>query len=263
MEGEFLRESDVRGIVCALAEVGGLEVDLATKRRMLLERLAKLIDADCWFWTMMGEREPGEMATFSVYLKGGFTEEQFAKYIQAQEHPEMAALNAPFMEEFAREGGHITRLRQQIDVENRFPETAVYDLWREADLAPLIFSMRPTSSGQASGVLMFRKFDRPLFTERESRIAHIILTEVPWLHDESWPNHPQQKLAQLSPRLNTVTNLLLQGRARKDIADSMGISIHTLNGYIKDLYARFEVHSQGEFIRRFVEGDGGDQPHAA
>ena len=64
---------------------------------------------------------------------------------------------------------------------------------------------------------------------------------------------------ELSPRLHTVTNLMLQGMARKQIAAEIGISIHTLNGYVKDIYARFEVHSQSELIRCLAEGNGGDQ----
>lgn len=64
---------------------------------------------------------------------------------------------------------------------------------------------------------------------------------------------------ELTPRMKTVINQLLQGMGRKQIATDMGISIHTLNGYVKEIYARFEVHSQSELIRRFVEGDGGDR----
>jgi len=53
-----------------------------------------------------------------------------------------------------------------------------------------------------------------------------------------------------------VINLLLQGMSRKRIATEIGVSIHTLNGYIKDVYSRFEVHSQSEPIHRVMEGGG-------
>ena len=116
------------------------------------------------------------------------------------------------------------------------------------------------SDGQMSGVALFRRFDRELFTERESRIIHILLSEVPWLHDAAWPDAKREKAHELPPRLNTLLNLMLQGLSRKQIADQMGISINTLSGYAKDLYGRFRVHSQAELIRRFIEGDGGDTP---
>ena len=255
---DCLSETDVRDMMAVLGHIAGLEEDLATRRRVLLERLADLIDADCWHWCLLGRKTPGELPTFSVYLKGGFTEERFAKYLKAQEHPEMAMFNAPMLSDLEKAGSHVTRLRQQVDPENHFPKSEVYRLWREADVAPLILSMRPTSNGQVSAVTLFRNFDRHLFNERDNRIVHVMLSSVPWLHDEAWPNHPNRRVGVLSPRLHTVINLLLQGMGRKQIAAQMNISIHTVNDYIKDVYARFEVHSQSELIRRFVEGDGGD-----
>lgn len=257
-----LSEIDLRAIMDALGRIAGLDEDLATRRRIFLESLAELIDADCWHWCLLGRKTPGELPTFSVFLKGGFTDERFAKYLAAQEHPEMAMFNAPILAELEESGTHITRLRQQIDSENRFPKSEVYKLWREADLAPLIISMRPAANGQSSAVTLFRNFDRPLFKERENRLAHMMLNSVPWLHDEAWPNHPRRRVGALSPRMHTVVNLLLQGMSRKQIAAEMGISIHTLNGYIKDIYTRFDVHSQSDLIRRFVEGDGGDHSMA-
>ncbi len=243
-------------MVGVLGHIAGLDEDLATRRRIFLERLAELIDADCWHWCLLGRKTPGELPTFSVFLKGGFTEERFTKYLAAQEHPEMAMFNAPILAELEESGTHITRLRQQIDSENRFPKSEVYKLWREADLAPLIISMRPAANGQSSAVTLFRNFDRPLFNEGENRIVHVMLHSVPWLHDESWPKNPRQLMKALSPRLHTVVNLMLQGMSRKMIAAELGISVHTLNGYIKELYSRFGVHSQPELIRRFVEGGG-------
>jgi DNA-binding CsgD family transcriptional regulator len=256
---ECLSESDVRAMMAVLGHIAGLDEDLATRRRVLLENLAQLIGADCWHWCLLGRKTSGELPTFSVFLKGGFTEERFAKYLTAQEHPEMAMFNAPILAELENRGSHITRLRQQVDSENRFPKSDVYRLWREADLAPLILSMRPGINGQVSAVTLFRNFDRPLFNGRENRIAHVMLSSVPWLHEEAWPNHPRRRVGVLSPRLHTVINLLLQGMGRKQIATEMGISIHTLNDYIKDIYLRFDVHSQSELIRLFVEGDGGDR----
>lgn len=254
--------ADLCLILEALGHISGLDVDLASRRRVFLERLAELVGADCWHWCLLGRKSPGELPTFSVFLKGGFTEERFAKYLAAQEHPEMAIFNAPILAELEERGSHVTRLRQQIDSENRFPKSAVYELWREADLAPLIISMRPAANGQSSAVTLFRNFDRPLFTERENRIVHVMLGAVPWFHDDSMPKNPRRRMSALSPRLHTVVNLMLQGMSRKQIASELGISIHTLNGYIKQLYSHFDVHSQPELIRRFVEGDGADMANA-
>jgi DNA-binding NarL/FixJ family response regulator len=60
------------------------------------------------------------------------------------------------------------------------------------------------------------------------------------------------------PRLHTVTNLLIPGLVRKQIAADVDLSIRTVNDYAQEIYVRFRVHSQAELIRRFVEGDRGD-----
>lgn len=52
----------------------------------------------------------------------------------------------------------------------------------------------------------------------------------------------------LAPRFTSVSNLLSSGLSRKAIADELSISIHTLNGYIKEIYALFGVHSNVEFM---------------
>ncbi|MGK0188695.1 MAG: DNA-binding CsgD family transcriptional regulator [Verrucomicrobiales bacterium] len=247
-------ESDTRTIVRLLGNIAGSEANIPNKRKRLMDGLCDLIDADSWFWSMIGRQETGKLPTFSIVQHGGFSEHQLAGYLEVQEHPDMGKLNAPFLAEYSEKQAHLTRLRQQIDASGQFQRSEVYDRWRDIDIGPLILSFRPTSSEQTSGIAIFRRFDRELFSPRDSRIAHILLSEVAWLHDGVSPK-PMQNL---SPRLNTVLNLIIQGHGRKEIADQLEISIHTLNDYIKELYKRFKVHSQVELIRRFVDGDGGD-----
>ena len=256
----MLHDSDTRAMVRLLGEVAAAEGSLAFKRNLLMNGLCELVDVDAWYWCQLGQAESGKQPSFAVSLKGGFTDDQFANYLAAVEHPDMKELNAPFLAECAETNAHVTRLRQQIDVDGKFPKSKVYELWRKADLAPLILSFRPMADGQMSGICLFRSFDRKLFTERESRIVHILLSEVPWLHDGAWPDAKRERAYELPPRLITLLNLMLLGLPRKQIAEKMGISVNTLSGYVKDIYERFRVHSQSELISRFVEGDGGDTP---
>ena len=57
--------------------------------------------------------------------------------------------------------------------------------------------------------------------------------------------------ASMSPRLQETLGHLLNGLPRKLIADEMGISIHTLNEYVRELYARLNVHSHAELVCLF------------
>ena len=255
-----LDEEDARSIVHLLGEVAMMEASRDDRRVAVIEGLKQLIGADSWLWFTAAHTNAGEQPVHAVILKGGFTDEQYARLIEASEMPDMARLTAPFFTEFEKTGGHTTRLRQNIDPENFFERSAVYPVWRAADIGPVILSARPTSDGQTSMIGLYRRFNRPLFTERECRIAHIVLSEIPALHEAISPPDLNSGVIGLSPRLRQVLNCLLQGYSRKEIASHLDLSIHTIGEYVNDLYRRFGVHSQTKLVRRFLVGDGGDLP---
>jgi DNA-binding CsgD family transcriptional regulator len=88
-------------------------------------------------------------------------------------------------------------------------------------------------------------------SEQGKQIAHIILSEVPWLHLADWPEDRGAKVPTLFPKQRIVFNLLLDGRDRKTIAAHMAISENTVAGYARDIYRHFGVNSQPRLIRRF------------
>lgn len=247
----LIAESDARAMVRLVAEVAALNTDHTAAKNHLMAGLAKLIGADCWAWAL-SELLPGKVPAHVAINHGGFDEQRFARYLLAVSHPDMTELNAPFAAELAKLRCHFTRLRQEIDPGNRFPQTQAYTLWLAADIAPLILSARPLNDRCVSHVALYRKADAPLFNERERMIAHIILTEVAWLHALGWPDDLGAKVPALSPRCRLVLNFLLEGHGRKFIADELGISIHTVSGYVKEIYAAFRVQSHAELMRRFT-----------
>lgn len=255
-----MNENDVRALVRLLGDVAALQGPLAEKRTVLMKGLCELIDAEAWIWTMMGELDPTRNPAHTIFLHGGFSEEQFVAYLRTQEHPDIQWLTAPFVQALADADGQLTRTGRHFDPEDRLSQSSLNDIMIEAGIGPVILAGRPASSGQLSTLVIARRPGREEFSARDVRLAHIVLTEVAWLHDESWPAHPREGISSLSPRLRSVLTLLLQGEGRKQIAARLDISIHTLGGYIKEIYGAFKVHSQAELLRRFVEGDGGDTP---
>jgi len=68
--------------------------------------------------------------------------------------------------------------------------------------------------------------------------------------------HPpvQTKTAEgLSPRENEVLALLAQGYLYKEIADLIGISMPTVNTYIRRIYEKLHVHSRAQAVARYVD----------
>ncbi|NJK91190.1 MAG: helix-turn-helix transcriptional regulator [Blastochloris sp.] len=223
-----------------------------------MEGLADLVHADCWVWALSREHASGDNDAMSAFLTGGFSTDRLARYLEAVEHPEMASLTGPTLETLRRQPVPLTRLLQQMATVEEFMAHPAYPLWKEANIGALMISIRPLELGCFSTIGLYRKQGDALFTPQEARIAHILLSEVPWLHETGWPEDRGALVPLLSPRLRVVLNLLLEGLARKQIGQHLRISPHTVDGYIKDIYRHFGVQSQAELMRRFYCGDGGD-----
>lgn len=255
----MLAESDVRSIVRLLGEVAASDGSHAATKQHLMDGLVRIIDADAWIWMLGCEVQPGEQPIYLSMSHGGFSEERYGQLLQAAAHPDMAWLSETMIRDMLTKGAHVTRRREQLANEEEFTLAGVSDRLRAANIGPFILALRPIGERSVSTMGIYRRLDQPAFTDRETRIAHIILSEVPWLHEEGWPADRGATVPFLPPRLRLVLNLLLDGRNRKDIATSLDLSEFTVAGYQKDVYTHFGVSTQVGLMRRFQLGDGGDR----
>ena len=63
---------------------------------------------------------------------------------------------------------------------------------------------------------------------------------------------PGDELSELSEREMEVLSRLARGRLSKEIADELGISIHTVNTYLRRIYEKLHVHSRAEAVAKFT-----------
>lgn len=254
----YLEDADARGIVRLLGEVATSQDGLTARKTRLMDGLCALTGADAWAWSLGCGLKAGKQPTYLAMSHGGFDEERFARLICAAGHPDMARQSALLLREMQKRRSHLTRRHQQFLDENEYRNSGIYPLMCEADIGPFLASLRPIDEDSVSTIVLYRRLGRPDFTERESRIAHIVLTEVPGLHAHGWPEDRGATVPRLTPRARTVLNMLLDGRARKEIARHLGIRENTVAGYQKAIYRRFQVNSHAALMRRFHVGDGGD-----
>ncbi|MEP9352835.1 LuxR C-terminal-related transcriptional regulator [Xanthobacter sp. KR7-65] len=255
----LLDEADVRDIVALLGDVIVARQDFSSVKRQLVEGICKLVDADAWTWSLGCYAEPGAQPVYLGFAHGGFDDARYAQLLLAASHPDMAWTSEKLLGEMRQKAGHVTRLRQQIVDETTFVGSGVNAYLCDADIGPFIFSLRPIDERAVSIISIFRSGNAPPFSEREARIAHILLSELPWLHQQGWPTDRGASVPRLSPRLRLVLNLLLDGRTRKEMATSLALSEHTIAQYQKTLYKHFGVKSHATLLRRFQMGDGGDR----
>ncbi len=253
-----LLESDVRQIVRLLGEVIAAPGGIQEKRRLLMDGLCELVDATAWVWCM-AEFDPDKPPSIVGLVHSGFDEERFVRFLEAMNHPAMEAVTRPSSLELQTKGAHLTRTLRRMDPDFLLENSAAAPFWRAANIGSLMTSERPMSGGGISGIGVYRELERPQFGEREARIAHIVLSEVPWLHFTAFPDQASQEIATLYPRHRTVLNLLCDGWSRKKIAIQLGLSENTVHSYAKKIFKHFGVYSQSELITRFTRGDGGDR----
>jgi DNA-binding CsgD family transcriptional regulator len=254
-----LNETDVRAIVRLLGEVIAIPGDFSEKKVHLMNGLCGLIRADAWVWGV-GQHNPGDTPFYHAFAKGGLDDERFCKLMEAVNHPQMEVFTRPFSRELTASGLHLTRLRQQINRDGSFTGSDAERAWLRANIDGVLLSCKPLPDGGFSSIGIYRNAGRPLFNEQECRIAHILLTEVPWLHLEGWPHERGASTKALYPRLRTVLNLLIEGWSRKQIALHLALSENTIHSYAKEIYRYYKVHSHAELVKRFSSGNGGDLP---
>ena len=182
-----LSKTDVRAVVRLLGEAAERRGGHAAQKLHLMHGLSTLIGADSWAWGLYCSFAPDAPPTATSIVHHGFTPEQYASFIRAIEHRDTGALNAPLTHEFARQPRHLTRTRQQMVADDVYEKTEVHALWRAADVGAVILSVRPVDERSQSVLGIYRRYGRPLFSATESRLAHIVLSEVGWLHEAGWP----------------------------------------------------------------------------
>jgi DNA-binding NarL/FixJ family response regulator len=57
----------------------------------------------------------------------------------------------------------------------------------------------------------------------------------------------------LSARQREMLDLLAAGEPYKAIADKMGLSIHTVRGYIRRIYEKLQVHTRTEAVAKYLQ----------
>lgn len=250
----LLSGKDIRAMVGIVSEVAASPGDHPEKKRLLMDSLCSLLNADAWSWVLATSVKPGQQPVYTSVVSGGFEEGRFSNLLVAQEHVDFAKLTEPLARNLNQSNTQVTLLSSDYDPDGFFADCESHHLWKSADCALPLLCYRPVPNGNISGVALYRKYDGRPFNLRHSKIAHIVLEEVSWLHEQGWPWSSAAKVPELTNRCRQVLNLLLEGLSRKEVADRLGISEHTVNDYAKEVYKFFGVHSHAELVSKFRAG---------
>jgi DNA-binding CsgD family transcriptional regulator len=254
-----LPESDVRELVRLLADVAIVEGGIAAKKHALMSGLSKLVDANGWLWSLTKVEMETKTPISVGLLHDGLTPEQLTGWLEASQSTTPPPEDAPLCVLYS-EGKHYTRRRQQVVTDAEwYNHPAVKRHRLQVGLDHFLYSVYPLEDREyCSAIGMFRHHGRDAFSERDTRLAHIVLSEVEWLHYAELPSDRGRKVPELNPRQRVVLMMLLDTHNKDEIASLLHISPHTVKDHMKAIYKTFNVSSQLELIRRFQFGDEGD-----
>lgn len=256
-----LHESDVRQVVRLLADVAVVEGGINDKKRRLVEGMLELVDADCYIWNLT-RVEPGKEPV-PVSVLHNLTEQGMAFYAQCNTNGQMDPVNRALIG-LLGDHQHFSRRMRDLATTEQMQASGLVATVEQTDELSLesIFSLfhLPGESQLVSGIGIHRRPGKLPYTPRELKLIHILTSEIGWLHELGVPEEDGSSIIDLSPRLRSVLLLLIDGQSAKRIAYHLGLSDHTVRGYIKDLYRHLDVGSRPELMRRFMVGNGGDWP---
>jgi DNA-binding CsgD family transcriptional regulator len=244
-----LDDEDITAIVRLLGDVAGSVLPLPERRRLLMERLVELVDADTWMWICT--RHDGKMTQAApwFFLDGGWKDED--------ERIRVWHTNTQ-TEVFVAMGKEIDPARHSTflwdPAHAGWGDGTVHERFiRACGLEHLLLSVYPLSEGSSSGIGVHRRIGRKPFTPRERAITHLIIGQIDWLHRAGTDVEANEDLLfSITDRQREILVHLLGGDGRKQVARKLGLSEHTVNDYIKDLYRRLKVSSNTELLAKFI-----------
>lgn len=229
------------------------------RRRLLIEGLVRLVDADMWIWSMtcLNHDLPGDVMT-TCAMDGGFeSPQQKARVYEILSSPDFNTRGMQSLCQAVVEGRRVTVTKGEV-----FPpheEEALTDLWQSTGFEFFLLAVHPLNQNFSSSLGIHRKQGKPNFSARDKAVVHAVFHQIEWLHQYGMNEDARKPTVQLSPRERQALLLFLTGCTNGEIARRMKITSHTVKDYVRRVHKRFGVNSRAELQAYFFLG-GPDEP---
>jgi hypothetical protein len=211
----------------------------------LLQGLEELVGADGGAAYVIGHDIRPDAFQFKLYLDHQLNE-TWSRYLDDKgiaEQPHTPAM-------MARMGTDFTVARQELISDEAWYASKFYhDVvptigWDQALMSHVFIA----SMGTIHGLGMCRRIGGPPFAPREIALVRCVHDELARL----WRKPESVEIDSLPKRLVETVSGMRRGLSRKEIADELGISPHTVHTYERQLFDRFDVRGRGELLARLA-----------
>jgi DNA-binding CsgD family transcriptional regulator len=250
-----LSTARVEAIVKLLGEAVVTGPDIASKRRFILSGLSDMVGADGWIWQQARAEPDGTIFNFSFMDGGWRTETQRSIGLAGNHTPESQEILKSLTAPIHPGSPHVTSLRRDFLPDSAWYGSGMFEKYRKpASLDDFIFTYYIIGPREVSIIGLHNGLHSPPFTEEHRLIAHVITSQIDWLHRKDADVPAKTKVTGLSPRQRQIVMFLLTGDSVKQIASRLNLSINTVNNHLKLIHKHFGVSSRGELLSQFMGG---------
>jgi len=217
---------------------------------ILVEGLSQLVGArgaslTCIEWTGPGVPGHSELLADCGWDSDKERQEWYHRFGEMQEFRD-----CDFINRYSALVGRLTTLsrEQLVDDSEWFRSTKYNELYRPLGLSDLLLSFGRVDGGRNQlGFGLDRRVGSRKLGARERKLVHWFHHGMLRLLDRSLRRNSDPK-AVLPPRLARTLDCLLEGDSAGQAALRLGLSLHTVNEYIGDLYRHFGVRGRRELM---------------
>lgn len=248
-------------MVVLMSEVASCKGTTRDQPQTLLDGLKSIIDADAWLWVALDENQNSVVHRPLGDIDVRLSEEAFSRLTRAIRENSLSLPDSASITNLSIQKNHFTWTRQLAMPDKSWPEAIAirHDHWGTG-VDHSLYSAYPLDDNRCSIVCFFWRVGRDAFTNLDQRVCHLILGTVRWLHEAAATTSYGWLENELTPRQKTVLRKLLDGKTKRGIAQSLGLSEPTVGGHITQIYRSFGINSQVELMRLF-QSHHGYEPH--
>lgn len=254
-----LRLQDLRDIHQLVAECRELGDSASAWRAHLLGGAMRLVGAGVGqeyetVWEPRDTTNPRDLLGAIDRWDGGFNLVAFEELFQhlASDGPSFSPLHRCYAE-LLRQG--VTGCWTQSDIvpDRDWYASPYYDIHRSVGVGPLLYTVSPCrQEGVKSSFHLGRGAEEPNFSPRALAIVRELHSDVTPLIEGPLAAFREPSPEDLTPRTRQVLRCLLEGDGDKQVAARLGLSRHTVNTYIRHIFAHFNVTSRPELMARWI-----------
>lgn len=252
-----IRSSDVESLLRLSHEVMSLPADSTTRRAHVLSGLCRLVGA-----------RAGAVAFYpygAVHVRFG------TRTIALDTHPvlwgfepgENKLVHQFFATPIPRDpmfdylerlpGEYCSHRREEFVSDRDWYRSEYFNVLRKRiNVDAQIYARLPADDGRIMTISICRGLGEGRFGQRETTLIDLFNRTLGQAYEPIVPRAVKLR-KRLSPYLRRVLDRLLQGDSEKEAGRNLGLSIHTVHQYAKQIYKIYDVASRAELMAQFIE----------